>query len=85
MCSLDTCRTLELTWPAQRTEVAKPTVLPTWRRLKYASLPLFVVSTNGVAQAELTVDPFLQPDDPRTVAEGDLYSICAVRFSNTSH
>jgi hypothetical protein len=48
-------------------------------KIKVCFCSLFVISTNGVAQAELTVDPFLQPDDPRTVAEGALCPICAAR------
>lgn len=51
-------------------------------KIKVGFFFLFVIPTDEVAQAELTVDPFLQPDDPRTVAEGALCTMCAVRLSN---
>jgi hypothetical protein len=74
-------RDLGLTMPVQRMKVAKPTVLLTWRRLKCVFVSfLRYIPTNGTAKAELNVDPFLQPDDPRTVAEGALYTMCVVRF-----
>ena len=40
MSILENLNVIETDLPVQRTKVAKPTVLLTWRRLKCASLPL---------------------------------------------